>query len=645
MAADGTSLRSPHSPSELPVPNDHPASISLRAAGACALLTLLFAICGVVILPAHGQVADSTLNKRFQLAESFMRAGQYDRAVTLLEDLYASRPDAYVFYDRLKQAYENLKQYPDALALVETQLAANRLPVHMAEKARLLYLAGREEDARRAWEEALTIRPGDVASYRMVYQSMYQVRLIDDAIAILERGRDEVGDEAGFHVDLASLYTMNGEYERAVREYVALLQQDANQLGYVRSRLTRLVDEPQAIVAALAVTEQAVRRQPTVRPVRELMAWLYLENGQFMDALNAFRALDRLGEKDGRALFGFAQQAGDAGAFEAASEAYSELLSRYPTALIAPDALFGLASMHEQWARRLGEDRAAAGDNQHFERALETYTQFQSRYPDHMYATEAQYRIAHIRWQVFGDRDAAEQVLDALIRSVPTHPVADEARLDIGLIAVERGELAKGRSIFANIVGTIDRSELVERARYQLALTHFYEGAVETALTVASAVNRNTSMDVANDAIELRVLLQENKGPDSLNTVLRGYGHALYLQRVGRDAEALQAVDSLLHTSGNHSIADDARFLRAALLRATGAYQAAWTAFAEVPLLHPTTPLGDRALFQAAEILSLDLENVDEALKYYTRLLTEYPGSVLAAEARTRIRVLRGDGV
>ncbi len=29
----------------------------------------------------------------------------------------------------------------------------------------------------------------------------------------------------------------------------------------------------------------------------------------------------------------------------------------------------------------------------------------------------------------------------------------------------------------------------------------------------------------------------------------------------------------------------------------------------------------------------------------YTRLLTEYPGSVLAGDARARIRTLRGDGV
>ncbi|HEX7071186.1 MAG TPA: tetratricopeptide repeat protein, partial [Rhodothermales bacterium] len=172
-----------------------------------------------------------------------------------------------------------------------------------------------------------------------------------------------------------------------------------------------------------------------------------------------------------------------------------------------------------------------------------------------------------------------------------------------------------------------------------------YSGDVETALSMASAVNRNTSMDVANDAIELRLLLQENQGPDSLNTVLRQYGRALYLQRRGQQAAALEVVDSLLAQQANHPVSDDARFLRGGLLRASGSFEAAWTAYAELPLLHPHSPLGDRALFQAADVLARDLENGEAAIEYYTRLLTEYPGSVLAAEARARIRALRGDGV
>ena len=613
------------------------------------LLAILSLASSATFGSAHAQVADSTLNKRFQLAESFMRAGQYDRALPLLEELYRARPEAYVFYDRLKTVYENLKRYGEAIALVNTQLDANPLPVHLAERARLQYLAGMEEAAQASWEEALSTRPDDPTVYRAVYQSMYQVRLIDEAISVLERGRMAVGEADGFHSELAALFVVNGEYDRAMGEYLTLLLKDERQLGYVRSRLGRLADEPQAMEAAVRLTEQAVRRHPQSGPVRELMAWLYLENGQFLPALDAFRALDRLGEKDGRALFNFAQQAGDAGAFEAASSAYGELLRRYPDSVIAPDALYGVASMHEQWGRALGEEASPAANSPtatpHTDEAMQTYRLLLDEHPRHALAPAARYQIAQLQWNFYGQRDAAEAALRQLIETTPRHPLAREAELDLGMIAVERGQLVEARRIFARIVGADAQSELVERARYQLALAHLYEGDVETALTVTAAVNRNTSMDIANDAIELRVLLQENKGPDSLNTVLKSYGQVLYLQRLGATEDALREIDALLRANGNHPIADDARFTRAALLHASGAYEASWKAYAEIPMYHRGSPLADRALFRAAEILSDDLENDEEALKYYTRLLTEYPGSVLTAEARTRIRLLRGDGV
>ena len=42
----------------------------------------------------------------------------------------------------------------------------------------------------------------------------------------------------------------------------------------------------------------------------------------------------------------------------------------------------------------------------------------------------------------------------------------------------------------------------------------------------------------------------------------------------------------------------------AEILRETQRFDEAWNAFAEMQLQHPTSPLADRALFYAAEILS-----------------------------------------
>lgn len=185
--------------------------------------------------------------------------------------------------------------------------------------------------------------------------------------------------------------------------------------------------------------------------------------------------------------------------------------------------------------------------------------------------------------------------------------------------------------------------ELAEQARYELALIHFYRGEFDASKTLASVLDENTSTDVANDAIELKVLLTENKGPDSLNTPLTAYAVAVLQQRQRQPNQVIQTLDAWLEQYAQHPLADDALFLRAQALHETGRTDEALAAFGELPLTHPRSPLADRSLFQAAEILAFEREEPDEALTLYTKLLTTYPGSLLIPQVRLRIRTLRGD--
>ena len=67
-------------------------------------------------------------------------------------------------------------------------------------------------------------------------------------------------------------------------------------------------------------------------------------------------------------------------------------------------------------------------------------------------------------------------------------------------------------------------------------------------------------------------------------------------------------------------------------------------ALLEFPLVHPDSYLADRALMAAARIQSEQLGDDAAAGQTLARLLAEYPGSLLASEARTMVRRLRGEG-
>lgn len=598
---------------------------------------------------ARAQAMDSTQVARFQLADAYLRAGQYDNAIGLLEDLYHASPGTYVFYDKLKQAYESVKRYDDAIALVDERLGQDRNPVLLSEKARLIYLGGDDQRAYETWDAALAALPGDQNTYRIVYQALLDVRQFERAIDVLARAREALADPTAFQADLAYLYSLTGQHEQAMTEYLNLLAANEQQLGFVRSRLSRFIEQEEALRSSIGATARAVRDAPLNRAYRELLGWLYIEDGRYAEALDAYRAIDRLEREEGQTLFGFAQIASDAAAYDVALEAYEEILSRHPDAPTAPQALIGVGYMHEQWGRhseeRAFDERGQRQPAPHFEKALETYRSFLRSYPNHPAYPEVLRRIGHLQQDVFFDLGEAESTLQEVLARYPNTDAANQAEFDLGRAAILRGNLEEARVRLTRLEERLHTGELAEQARYELALLHFYNGEFDAAQTLAEVMDVNTSTDVANDAIELKVVLIENKGPDSLNTPLRTYARARLLLRQRQAQTALDTLDTLLERVGNHPIADETRFLRATALREMGQARDAFEAFAEIPLTHPKSFLADRSLFEAAEIQERALNDRTGALETYARLLDQYPGSLLANEARLRIRRLRGDGV
>ena len=594
---------------------------------------------------------DSTLVARFQLADTYLRGAQYDRAIALLEDLYATSPTTSVFYEKLKEAYENTKRYDDAIALVEdrlTQEAIGDPTALLSDKARLFFLKGEEQAAYTLWDETLAGSAKNQNAYRIIYSSMLQVRLFDKAIEVLERGRAATNQPTLFQADLAYLYGVTGQHEQAMEEYLGLLAVNERQFNYVRNRLSRSIEQEGALEASIIVAERGVRKAPLNRGYRELLAWLYMEAEDYQKAFNEYRAIDRLEKENGRVLFDFAQRAADADAYDIALAAFDEVLTRYPNAPVAADAQMGLAEMHQRRAERsrerLFDERGNRLPAPHYEAALDTYRAFLQQFPTHPYYPEVLRRIGRLQQDVFFNLGEADATLNEVTQRYPNSQAAHQARYDLGRIALIRGNLEEARLIFNRLVEQLRIGELAEQARYEQALIHFYRGEFETAKTLVQVLDENTSTDVANDAIALKVRLLTDLGPDSLNTPLRTYAEASLMLRQRRIDEVVEHMDTLLEEYGFHTLADDARFLRATAIREAGRAEEALAAFGELPLIHPESPLADRSLFQAAEIQELDLNDREGALTTYTQILTHYPGSLLLPEVRLRIRNLRGDG-
>ncbi|MGB3543827.1 tetratricopeptide repeat protein [Rubrivirga sp.] len=588
------------------------------------------------------------LSGSYSLAVRLLSNGRVDEATAMLEDLLAAEPAATSVRIKLSEAYGMSRRFEDVVTLFKDQISLEGESVSaLLDLAVALHRSGRADEAFDAWDQALALEPDNPLVYRSVATSIGSLRLFVEAAEVLDRGRIHLGDDSLFLLDRAHLYGLALDYQRSVDLYLALVADDPAYKSTVQARLTRLVSgqgAPEIFATAIA---RAAALDPLSRSLRELQAWLALEQGDYDDALDAMRALDRLEREQGESLFAFAERARGADAPDVAARALDEILTRHPTGPVAGPALLGRARLWDLDARDHNE--RAPGPTSRADSAKAQYTLFLDRYRGDAQSSAAALGLANLLRDVYQDFDASESWLQEAAAGRDAETAA-QARLALGEVALQRGDLEDARERFADVDATLRVGRLAEQARYELALIDFYQGFMFSALARAEALDENTAADAANDALALRVTLNEELDPDAIpgpdidltQDPLHIYGRAALRYRQGHLSDALATLDSLDAVVGRSgSIGDESLYLRASVLLDQNEPGQSVAVLEDLVERFPSSFFVDRALRRQAQTYLDDLEDAGAAIERYDRLLERFPGSPLAPEARAELRRLR----
>ena len=177
-------------------------------------------------------------------------------------------------------------------------------------------------------------------------------------------------------------------------------------------------------------------------------------------------------------------------------------------------------------------------------------------------------------------------------------------------------------------------------AKLQTARLSYYVGEFEWALSQLEVLRAATSKLIANDAMELSLLIKENMGEDSTYRGLRYVARADALTYRRLYAEALQTLDSVLLMPLEAQLHDDVHYKKAQIYGLIDSVPAALEALEKV-YRHPQTSLyADDALFEAATLYE-NMNQIEKAMALCRELFERFPSSLLAPRAIERYRALR----
>ena len=115
----------------------------------------------------------STPSIKIKIAQSYERAGDYESAVRIYEEVFQNDSLNITLFDALKRGYLQLKRYSDAIALLERWLRLQPRDINLLAQLGSVYiLASDEPRAFAAWEAAVGLGPNLETTYLLVGMAM-----------------------------------------------------------------------------------------------------------------------------------------------------------------------------------------------------------------------------------------------------------------------------------------------------------------------------------------------------------------------------------------------------------------------------------------------------------------------------------------
>lgn len=517
-------------------------------------LTLL----GVFSVAAIAQNA----NNDFHLANRLMQQQKYAEALPLLQELYEEHPEIYAFADRLIDCLIQLKQYDRGLEVAGKYEGHPEFDIRAQIRlAELYHFKGEKEKALDIWIGNIENHPNQHQLYIITARSMISRQEYLEAVEVYKRARKLFQNSRLFYVDIANAYMRAGEYELAIDEWLSLLQDSPNQITFIQRSLLRYNDPILYDITIIELSERLDNisiTDPNYQTFYQLQIWLLQENKLYRRALAAAKEYESRSENYNYSVFNLGRQLVDNNEFELAEQAFTYYTDK-TYGEIKWRSLEELANTYSRWAKYIDDYnldftnrrdslyRLATAMLDSIQAETKTYSSI-----GNVYLKQAELALDHVF-----DLQKAEASLSKLV-NMPSLKDSPEIPYLRGRIHLAKREYPQARINLTRANKKAEIGDLAEKTRYFLALTDFYSGDYEFATIQLKSLGRQNTSYYANDALELRLWLQQGLSVDTTGENLSVFADAVFKENNGLAEESAELFLSIIEDPAFTVLKDDA---------------------------------------------------------------------------------------
>lgn len=571
------------------------------------------------------------------LAKQYFNDGDYEKAVVFYEKLAETNPRRTDYAEGLVACYQQLERYDEAEAFLLGKIAdPYTFPTFFIELGYNYTLQEQSEKAAVHYEQAIQkIDENPNYGYSVGYR-FQQYALLDYAIRAYSRAM-ELKPDLNYDFQLARIYGEQGDIEKMYQSYINLIWEGKTSRSNVLRNIDDFISEDPTDENNVLLRKVLLRNAQQNPDVlwNELLSWLFVQQKQYNSAFGQEKAIYKRAEGSNMARL---ENLGDIALgdkdLETATSIFQYIVDNSDDPRVKLNAQLQLIDIVlENPTGKMLDDVEKQFNNLVAEYGNQSQT--------------LQLQIAYANFLTF-KRERPEPAIGMLKESLEL-PMGRLAmayvKLALGDILVYDQRFNEALILYTQVQKSLKNDVLGQDARFKVAQTSFYKGDFDWALTQLKVLRGSTSQLIANDAMQLSLLISDNSLEDSTQTALKKYARADLLAYQNKNKEAIEALEDILQNHKGEKIEDEALLKQAQLLVEQREYESAEFNYQKIVEFYADGILADDAHFALGELYQNILNEPEKAKTHFEKIIYNYQDSYYFPQARTNFRKLRGDAI
>jgi tetratricopeptide (TPR) repeat protein len=569
-----------------------------------------------------------------QLALNYFDRGEFEKALVSYEELLKAQPNNFNYFQKAVECYQQLQQFEKAEKAIQERLDKYKQGNFLVELGYNFQLQKNQEKANKHYDQAIDrIKKNPSEVYQIAY--VFERKALVDYALLAYQTAVSIDPKLNFNIQMALLYGQKAETYKMIDLFLTESYANPENLIMIQNQLSLFITEETNETFNDDLKKALLVRIQKDQDLfwNQFLSWFYVQQKEYGKAFIQEKAIYKRNPESFSNIVNLGQLAIEENDQEVAKEILGFVLENTKD--------LDLQIQSHSYLMEMKIDKSLPKDYSAINLELDNLIKEFGVSPFSLSLLKIK---AHFVTFNMKDAETGKVILKNVLEMPLNREQAAEVKMELADILLFEEKFNQALIYYSQIENDANNSPIGQEASLKTAKTSYYKADFKWAEHQLKVLKSASTQLIANDALDLFLLISDNTVEDSTQVALKKFARADFLLYQEKKQEALTAFQAILKENKGDAIEPVTLLRIGKIYEELGDTNAALANYKLILDNFKECIYVDEALFYSAEIYN-QLNDIEKAKPLYEEVITKHEDSIHYVTSQKKYRKLRGDSI